>query len=175
MFSLESEIPVIGLVAWSGTGKTTLLCQLLEHFKAKDKRVGMVKHAHHDVEFDTPGKDSFKLRKAGASQMLLATAKRWALMVDLAEPEPEPSLQQMIQQFDANSLDFILVEGFKQTSFTKIEVHRSELKKPFMYPDDEHIIAVITDNPGAIKNKKALAIDDIEAIAQFISLQVEGG
>ena len=158
----------MGLVAWSGSGKTTLLCQLLKYFKQQGKRVGMIKHAHHDVEFDSKGKDSYKLRKAGASQMLLATAKRWALMVDLEETATEPNLQQMVNQLDQENLDFILVEGFKHTAFHKIEVHRSTLDKPLIYPNDKDIIAVITDNPSLIQDKKTLDLNNIQEVADFL-------
>ncbi len=170
---VKSSIPVLGLVAWSGSGKTTLLCQLLAYFKAQGKRVGMIKHAHHDVEFDNPHKDSYKLRKSGASQMLLATAKRWALMVDLEVTEAEPNLQQMLDQLDQKKLDFILVEGFKHSHFNKIEVHRSTLKKPFIYPKDEHIIAVITDKPAEIQDRTTLDLNDLHQISDFILTWVE--
>ncbi len=166
---IKARIPVIGFIGWSGSGKTTLLVKLLTHFKQQGLNVGMIKHAHHDVEFDKPHKDSYKLRKAGASQMLLATAKRWALMVDLSEQQNEPNLQQMVNQLDQNHLDFILVEGFKHTDYPKIEVYNSTLNKPIIHPDMDDIFAVITDHIQSIQTSlPAFNRDDISQIADFI-------
>jgi molybdopterin-guanine dinucleotide biosynthesis adapter protein len=141
---LECDVPVLGFAAYSGCGKTTLLKKLIPLFKQRELRVGVIKHAHHRVEFDRPGKDSYELRKAGAGQVLLATAQRWALMVE-EDAGVDPDLQTMLRRLDTGSLDLIFVEGFRHVRFPKIELHRPALGKPLLHPDDGSIIAIATD------------------------------
>src|SRR3990172_11419423 len=162
-------IPLIGFAAYSGTGKTTLLVRLIRIFREGGLRVGMVKHAHHNFEIDHPGKDSFELRKAGASQMYICSGTRWALMVE-REPGPLDTLQDHINRLDTNNLDLILVEGFKPAIIPKIELHRPILGKPLLFPQDRSIIAVATDNPEHITTELPLLdLNDPQAIAAFIS------
>lgn len=138
--------PVLGMAAWSGTGKTTLLIKLLPLLRAQGLRIGMLKHAHHDFDIDQPGKDSYLLRKAGAEQMLIASRQRWALMVESPTVE-DVSLTAMLAQLNRNTLDLILVEGFRHKAFPKIELHRSALGKPLLFPEDASIMAVASDTP----------------------------
>lgn len=138
--------PVLGMAAWSGTGKTTLLVKLLPLLRTQGLRIGMVKHAHHDFDIDQPGKDSYLLRKAGAEQMLIASRQRWALMVE-SPNVGDVSLTAMLAQLNHNALDLILVEGFRHEPFPKIELHRAALGKPLLFPEDASIMALASDTP----------------------------
>lgn len=146
MSSLFTDPPVLGFAAWSGTGKTTLLVQLLPRLRAAGLRIGMIKHAHHSFDVDIPGKDSYELRKAGAEQMLVASQRRWALMRELDRPR-EPALADLLAQLDREKLDLILVEGFRAVAFPKIELHRPSMGKPVLHLQDNSIIAVASDAP----------------------------
>jgi molybdopterin-guanine dinucleotide biosynthesis protein B len=136
--------PVLGFAAASGTGKTTLLTQLIPLLKQQGLRVGLIKHSHHDFEIDKPGKDSFRLRAAGASPVMLVSSHRRAVITEFSEPV-ELCLAEQIAVFEKNQLDLILVEGFKTEIFPKIELHRSELNLPFLYLNDPEIIAVASN------------------------------
>ncbi|MET0087501.1 MAG: molybdopterin-guanine dinucleotide biosynthesis protein MobB [Sedimenticola sp.] len=165
---LRAEVPVLGFAAYSGTGKTTLLKQLLPLLRGRGLRVGMIKHAHHDFDIDTPGKDSYELRKAGASEMLIASGKRWALMVD-TDGEGDPVLQEMLDRLDQSKLDLVLVEGFKHEAFPKIELHRPALGKPLIFPGDPDVIAVASDDELVCTTELPhLDINDIASIADFV-------
>jgi molybdopterin-guanine dinucleotide biosynthesis protein MobB len=165
---IRALCPVLGFAAWSGTGKTTLLVQLLPKLRGRGLRVGMIKHAHHSFEVDQPGKDSYELRKAGASPMLVVSSRRWALMADF-EQERDPVLQEMLDRLDQSQLDVILVEGFKHEAFPKIELHRPAIGKPLLFPDDASVIAVATDAPLAQPTQlPVLDLNDVEAMADFV-------
>ena len=164
----EAPLPVIGFAAYSGTGKTTLLKQLIPYLREQGLRPGVIKHAHHQVEFDVPGKDSYVLRKAGAGQVLLASANRWALMGE--EPGVrEPELAELLGRMDLNALDLVLVEGFRHIRFPKIELHRPSLGKPLLCETDSSIIAVASDaslnQPPALP---LLDLNDIPAVGVFV-------
>ena len=164
--------PVLGFCAYSGTGKTTLLVNLLPLLRRMGFKVGVIKHSHHHFEIDHPGKDSFRLRKAGATEMMIASGRRWALMVDLEEDEQsgrDPDLGEMLQRMDRSILDLIIVEGFKHESIPKIELHRSGLGKPLIFPADPDVIAVATDAPGEIDARLPLLdLNDPQTIADFV-------
>ncbi len=163
------RLPVIGFVAPSGSGKTTLLQKLVPVLKDRGLRIGYLKHAHHAFALDVPGKDSYQLRAAGAEQVLLASHKRWALQSEQADGGKDPSLEKMLRRFDADRLDLILVEGFKHAAYPKIEVHRTTLGKPPLYPEDSNIIAVVTDhNLLGADHPLQLPVEDPEAIADFV-------
>ncbi len=167
MNALLHNPPVLGIAAWSGTGKTTLLVQLLPLLRAQGLRVGMLKHAHHEFDIDHPGKDSYELRKAGAEQMLIASNQRWALMVE-AHVAEDVSLWDMLAQLQRASLDLILVEGFRHECFPKLELHRAATGKPLLYPNDSTIIALASDTPIAC-DLPQLDLNDPGAIASFIA------
>jgi molybdopterin-guanine dinucleotide biosynthesis protein MobB len=133
---------ILGFIANSGTGKTSLLLKLIPLLKAKGLKVAIIKHSHHNFDIDHPGKDSYRLRHAGADQMLIASRRRWALMVELEDQNlEEPNLEQLISKLDQENLDLILVEGFKHEAIPKIEVHRPNLGKLAFFPTDPNVIA----------------------------------
>jgi molybdopterin-guanine dinucleotide biosynthesis protein MobB len=164
---MKNTIPVLGFAAFSGTGKTTLLEKLIPQLTARGIRVGMVKHAHHEFDIDKPGKDSYRLRTAGARQMLIASSKRQALVTENVTPE-EPRLDELITRLDLDNLDLVLVEGFKQVPFPKIELHRQALGKTLLHPQDSSIIAVASDHPADCRELPSLDINDSIAVAAFI-------
>lgn len=164
----NARIPILGLAALSGTGKTTLLVEILKILKQQGYRVGVVKHAHHSFDTDKPGKDSYELRRAGARQMLVGSRQRWALVTE-TDGVAEPRLDELLRRLDQDALDFILVEGFKTEAFPKVEIHRPHLGHPLLHPDDPNIVAVATDEPAAVET--ALPVLDLnrpEAIAAFM-------
>ncbi len=163
----NAAIPIIGFVAFSGTGKTTLLTQIVGELKARGLRVGVVKHAHHTFEMDTPGKDSYRLREAGATQMMVASRRRWALLAD--DPHPEADLNELLVHLDQNQLDLILVEGFKYEAFPKIELRRESLGKALLFPDDEDVIAVASDQPEQVRTDLPLLdLNNLRSITEFV-------
>ncbi|MFA7386462.1 MAG: molybdopterin-guanine dinucleotide biosynthesis protein MobB [Thiohalobacteraceae bacterium] len=163
----RGTLPVLGIAAWSGTGKTTLLVRLLPLLRAKGLRVGMIKHAHHNFDIDHPGKDSYRLRKAGAEQMLIASDRRWALMVETPGLE-EASLGEMTERLDQSVLDLILVEGFRHEVFPKLELYRAALGQPLLFPQDSSIIAIASDTLLDISLPQ-LNLNDTESIADFVA------
>ena len=164
---------VLGFAAWSGTGKTTLLKQLIPALKARGLRLGVVKHAHHSFDIDTPGKDSYELRKAGADHMLIGSRARWALMVE-RDSDGEPRLDELLGHLSGEDLDLILVEGFKHERFAKIELHRPALQRPLLFPDDDSIIAIASDaqltTPAGIPQLDLNRLPDlVEFVMEFIA------
>jgi molybdopterin-guanine dinucleotide biosynthesis adapter protein len=155
---------VIGLAGWSGAGKTTLLARLIPHFNAEGLRVSVIKHAHHSFDVDVPGKDSWVHRQSGASEVLVSSGKRWALMHELRGAS-EPRLPELLAKL--SRVDLVIVEGFKSEPHRKIEVHRLANGKAMLFPDDPAIAGIATD--GAIETALPLAhLDDIPAIAAMM-------
>jgi molybdopterin-guanine dinucleotide biosynthesis protein MobB len=138
---------LLGICAFSGTGKTTLLTKMLPMLRARGVRVAVIKHAHHTFELDYPGKDSYELRKAGATQILVASRERLAVIREFEPGRTEPMLDDALAALDATVTDLVLVEGFKREAFPKIELHRPSLGKPLMCGRDPNIIAVASDAP----------------------------
>ncbi|MFB1053417.1 bifunctional molybdopterin-guanine dinucleotide biosynthesis adaptor protein MobB/molybdopterin molybdotransferase MoeA [Vibrio diabolicus] len=165
------NIPILGFAAYSGTGKTTLLEALLPKLTEAGLRIGMLKHAHHNFDVDKPGKDSYRLRKAGASQMLIASRNRYALMTET--PEAEAEFEYLLTRFDEDKLDVVLVEGCKNIAFPKIELHREEVGKPWLYPHDDNIIAIASDGAELDSELPQMNINDLDAIAQFVLQYVQ--
>jgi molybdopterin-guanine dinucleotide biosynthesis protein B len=167
MYSIENFPKVIlGFSAYSGTGKTTLIEKLIPLLIADGINIGLIKHSHHDIEMDNPGKDSYRLRKAGASQVVLASPYRSIIFKERLQ-QTEPNLTEQLNFLDLNNLDLVLVEGFRSEKFAKIELHRPSLGKPLLSPHDSSIIAIASDQPLAT-SLPALNINDIEQIKVFI-------
>ncbi|RMG56177.1 MAG: molybdopterin-guanine dinucleotide biosynthesis protein B [Gammaproteobacteria bacterium] len=160
MAEIDRPLPLLGFAAWSGTGKTTLLERLIPLLRAEGLRIALVKHAHHRFDIDQPGKDSYRLRAAGAGQVLVCSAQRSALVVEHPEPR-DPVLAEQLRWLDPGRADLVLVEGFRHEAFPKIELHRPELGKPLLHPEDPHIIAVAT--PGARGIHCELPLLDLDA------------
>ncbi len=169
----NTSCPLLGFVAFSGTGKTTLLKQLIPRLKSQDLKIGLIKHAHHHFDIDIPGKDSYELRKAGADQVLVASQRRWAMVTETPEQEGDPALDEMLAHLDQSGLDLILVEGFKHVAFPKLELHRRSLGHPLLFPDDADILAIASDAP--LMHETTLPVLDLnqpEAIADFIQQHI---
>ncbi len=167
--------PLLGFVAYSGTGKTTLLERLIPELRRRGLRVALIKHTHHAFDIDQPGKDSYRLRKAGAQQVMVASRQRWALITEQAEQQPEPQLPELLTHLDAANLDLVLVEGFKHEAYPKIELRRELLAKPPLHVADPHIIAIATDQPQVVRSDRpVLDINNPEEIIDFILTKVIG-
>lgn len=166
----DRPIPLLGFAAWSGTGKTTLLTRLIPMLRGAGLEVALIKHAHHEFDIDQPGKDSYELRQAGAAQVLVASSRRIALMVENPPgQEIEPVLSQLVRKIDPQRADLILVEGFKRDPIPKIEIHRPALGKPLLCTGDPNIIAVVTDRPEVVPaGMRVLPLDEVRVIAAFI-------
>jgi len=155
---------VIGLAGWSGAGKTTLLARVIPHLLKEGLRVSVIKHAHHSFDVDKPGKDSWVHRQSGATEVLVSSAARWALMHEL-RGAAEPRLPQLLQKM--SRVDLVVVEGFKSEPHRKIEVHRLANGKPFLFPHDPAIAGIATD--GAVETALPVAhLDDIPAVAAMM-------
>lgn len=155
---------VIGLAGWSGAGKTTLLKRVIPHLLKEGLRISVIKHAHHEFDVDVPGKDSWEHRQAGASEVLVSSSRRWALMHEL-RGEAEPRLQELLARM--TPVDLVLVEGFKREPHRKIEVHRAANGKPLLFPDDPGIAGIVTD-AGVDTRLPLVHLDDIDAAAALI-------
>ncbi len=160
---------VFGLAGWSGSGKTTLLAALIPELARRGITVSTIKHAHHGFDIDQRGKDSWVHRQAGASEVMVASSRRFALMHELRDA-PEPSLDELVARMAP--VDLLLVEGFKREPHPKLEVHRPSVGKPFLYPDDPHIVAIASDTVLAAP-LPVLPLADVAAIADFILERVD--
>ena len=164
----NAHSPILGFAAASGTGKTTLLEQLIPHLTRLGLRIGLIKHSHHDFQIDQQGKDSCRLREAGASPVLLVSPYRRAIITEL-NGQQEPDLNMELKFIDQANLDLLLVEGFKNEAFPKIELHRSSLQQPLLYPNDGNIIAIASDTPlETPAYLTQLDLNRVDAIADFI-------
>ena len=156
---------LIGLAGFSGSGKTTLLVKLLPALIARGRSVSTLKHAHHAFDVDQPGKDSYNHRLAGAREVLISSARRWALMHELRD-EAEPRLAELVPHL--SPVDLVIVEGFKSENHAKLEVHREALGKPLLFPDDPNIVAIVSDHRPPSSRLPFADLDDIEAIADLV-------
>lgn len=166
---MNTSVPIIGFSAWSGTGKTTLLRQLIPALKERGLRVSVIKHAHHHFDLDFPGKDSYELRKAGANQTVICTTTRMAMITEFDSAAQEPELADIVAMLDPGRADLVLVEGYKDVRFPKIELRREPLGKPWLYPHNDTVIAIACDQaPAEALTIPILDINDIDGIARFI-------
>jgi molybdopterin-guanine dinucleotide biosynthesis adapter protein len=164
-------VPVFGITGWKNSGKTLLTTRLIAHFTQKGLRVGAIKHAHHSFEIDHEGRDSYRMREAGARQIAVVSKFRWALVCEL-EPEPEPRFETILEQF--KGFDLVLAEGYKQLAFPKIEARSSfQETRQILAEDREDIIAVASDDEGHSAGLPVFPPDDIEAIAGFIAQKLD--
>ena len=154
---------VLGLTGWSGSGKTTLLVALIPQFRARGLTVSTIKHAFHGFDLDQPGKDSWRHRQAGASEVMVASSVRWALMHEVVGEEPE--LPELLQRLAP--VDLVIVEGFKANPHPKIEVHRPSLGKPPIWPGRPDIVAVACDEPPVTAAPRLLPLNDPAAVADW--------
>jgi molybdopterin-guanine dinucleotide biosynthesis protein B len=155
---------VIGLSGWSGAGKTTLLTRVIPHLLAKGLRVSVIKHAHHDFDVDVPGKDSWVHRQSGATEVLVSSSRRWALMHELRDAA-ELRLPELLGRM--SRVDLVVIEGFKREPLSKIEVHRIANHKPLLFPGDPDIVGIATDAVVAT-TLPMVHLDDVEAIAALM-------
>ncbi len=160
-----ARAPVIGVVGWKNNGKTTLVTRLVAHLVGRGLRVSTVKHAHHSVDVDQPGKDSHRHREAGATEVVLATARRWVLIHELRE-EAEPPLEDLLAKMAP--ADLVIVEGFKRFPHPKIEVHRKARGTPLIAREDRSVLAVASDEPLPDLDRPVFDLDAIAEIADFI-------
>ncbi|MBI2306136.1 MAG: molybdopterin-guanine dinucleotide biosynthesis protein B [Rhodocyclales bacterium] len=164
---------VFGIAGYSGSGKTTLLERLIPRLTARGLKVSVIKHAHHGFDIDRPGKDSWRHREAGASEVMLTGGERWALLHE-SRGEAEPTLDEYLAHF--SPCDLVLVEGFKHEPVPKLEVHRPANGKPPLWPENPHVVAVATDEPAQAvlpAHLPVLDLNDIDAIADFVMNTLE--
>lgn len=159
---------IIGFAAYSGTGKTTLIKELVNILNNTGYNVSVIKHAHHDFDTDHPGKDSYEIRKAGSTNILVSSKKRWALIHENKNTQ-EPSLQDLVDLINNIKTDIILVEGFKLEDFPKIELYRKDIGKGFLYENDMNIVAIASDEKINIsRNIEELDINNPHQIVDYI-------
>ena len=156
---------VIGLAGWSGAGKTTLLTRLIPHFNAQGVRVSVIKHAHHRFDVDQPGKDSWLHREAGAHEVLVGSANRWALMHE-HRGAPEPDSAELMRHM--SPVDLLLIEGFKRERHDKLEIYREANGKPLLATEDPHVVAILADGPVPDAKVPVIDLNDVAAIVEFI-------
>jgi molybdopterin-guanine dinucleotide biosynthesis protein B len=159
---------IFGISGYSGSGKTTLIERLVPLFTAGGLRVSLIKHAHHSFDIDHPGKDTYRHRHAGCTEVMITSSQRWALMHELRN-EPEPTLQDAIKLI--SPCDLLLIEGYKREPIPKLEVYRSTVGEPLMFPQDSHVVAIASDQ-SVDTQLPQFSIDDVTAIAAFIRQHV---
>lgn len=162
---MKKTMRIIGLAGWSGSGKTTLLAKLIPVLNAHGLKVSTIKHAHHNFDLDKPGKDSYVHREAGATEVFISSARRWAQLHELADEE-ELHLRDIIKRM--SPVDLVIVEGFKRETHPKIEIYRAAVGKPLLQPDDDWIVAIASDAPVPQAKVPVLDLDDIETIADAL-------
>ena len=161
---------VIGLAGWSGSGKTTLITKVIPVLVGRGLKVATIKHAHHEFDIDRPGKDSWQHREAGASEVVVASSRRWALVHELRN-EAEPSLAELLAKL--SPADLVIIEGYKTDPHRKIEVHRAANGKDWLFPADPGIVGIASDTPISTELPSA-HLDDIPAIAAMMQASAIG-
>jgi molybdopterin-guanine dinucleotide biosynthesis protein B len=156
---------IIGLAGWSGSGKTTLLANVIPRIVARGLTVSTVKHAHRSFDIDRPGKDSHTHRMAGATEVVVGSLRRWAIVHELRD-EPEPTLAMLIARI--TPVDLVLVEGYKGGSHPKLEVYRASVGKPLLFPGDPAIVAIASDAPIPGARVPRVDLDDVEAVIDIL-------
>lgn len=159
---------IIGLAGWSGSGKTTLITKVIPVLVGRGLKVATIKHAHHDFDIDRPGKDSWLHRQAGASEVVVASSRRWALVHELRD-DPEPPLAELLAKL--SPADLVLIEGFKRHAHPKLEIYRAAVGKPLMYPQDDCVVAIASDRALPQTDLPVLMLDDIEGVANVLQAE----
>jgi molybdopterin-guanine dinucleotide biosynthesis protein B len=162
---MTEAMRIIGLAGWSGSGKTTLITKVIPRLIGRGVTVSTLKHAHHGFDLDQPGKDSFFHRTAGATEVIISSAKRFAILHELRE-EAEWDLPDLVAKM--SPVDLVLVEGYKRDAFPKLEVHRTANGKPLIHPEDPHIVAIASDVALPAAKVPVIDLNDIEAIADML-------
>jgi len=162
---MSGEMRIIGLAGWSGSGKTTLIKKVIPRLIARGISVSTLKHAHHGFDLDQPGKDSFFHRAAGATEVIISSARRWAVLHELRE-EPEWDMPALLAKM--SPVDLVLVEGFKRDKFPKLEIHRVANGKPLLQPEDPHIVAVACDTPLPQAKVPVIDLNDVDAVVDLL-------
>jgi molybdopterin-guanine dinucleotide biosynthesis adapter protein len=165
---MVKRMRIIGLAGWSGSGKTTLVTKVIPVLVKRGLTVATVKHAHHEFDLDRPGKDSWLHREAGATEVAIASSRRWAVIHELRD-EPEPPLAEILAKL--SPADLVIVEGFKRHAHPKLEVYRGVVGKPFLYPQDDCIVAIATDKLLPEAPLPVLMLDNIESIANVLEAE----
>jgi molybdopterin-guanine dinucleotide biosynthesis protein B len=155
---------VFGFAGWSGSGKTTLIEKLIPRFAGRGLKVSLIKHAHHSFDVDQPGKDSYRHRHAGASEILVTSSRRWVLMHEL-RGTPEPSFDEQVRRI--SPCDLLIVEGFKHAPIPKLEVWRAVTGEPLLHPNDPHIVAIASDTRVETRLPQ-ISLDDAAGVERFI-------
>jgi molybdopterin-guanine dinucleotide biosynthesis adapter protein len=155
---------IFGITGWSGSGKTTLIEQIVPRLVRKGLVVSLIKHAHHSFDVDYPGKDSYRHRQAGCTEVLVSSPTRWVIMHEL-RGAPEPALDEQLRRI--SPCDLVLIEGYKRYAMPKLEVWRSANGKPFLHPEDENIVAVAADVPPKTPLPR-FDLDNHDGIADFV-------
>jgi molybdopterin-guanine dinucleotide biosynthesis protein MobB len=161
-------VPLLAFSAYSGSGKTTLLEQVVPELRRLGLRIAMIKHTHHQVDLDQPGKDSYRMRQAGANPVMIASNKRWVLLFENEQGQDEPQLRELVLQLNPAMFDLILVEGFKHEPIPKIEIIRRGVEKPPLHPNDSSFIAIASDLFDLDTSLPVLNLNNPSAIADFI-------
>ncbi len=162
---MPGQPAVLGIAGWSGSGKTTLVRALIPELTGRGLRVSTIKHAHHNFDVDQPGKDSYEHRHAGAAEVLVSSARRWALMHE-HRGEPEPTLWELLSKLAP--VDLVLVEGFKHEGQDKLEVHRPALGKPLLAAEDPKVVAIASDAEIPDVRVQVLDLNEVAGVADFI-------
>jgi molybdopterin-guanine dinucleotide biosynthesis protein B len=165
---------ILGLAGWSGAGKTTLLAKLIPDLAKRGLRVSTLKHAHHGFDIDTPGKDSYIHREAGATEVMVASGRRWALMHELRDA-PEPDATELVRHM--TPVDLLLIEGFKTAPHDKMEIFRAANGKPLLSAGDPTYVAILSDGPVPETNLPVIDLNDVAAVADFVVMhcRIDGG
>jgi molybdopterin-guanine dinucleotide biosynthesis protein B len=159
---------VIGLAGWSGSGKTTLITKVIPVLVGRGLKVATIKHAHHEFDIDRPGKDSWQHREAGASEVVVASSRRWALVHELRN-EAEPPLAELLAKL--SPADLVIIEGFKSHAHPKLEIYRAAVGKPLIYPQDDCVVAIAADQPLPNAQLPVVMLDDVEGIANVLQAE----
>jgi molybdopterin-guanine dinucleotide biosynthesis protein B len=166
--SKPKPMRIVGLAGWSGSGKTTVITKVIPVLVRRGLTVATVKHAHHEFDIDRPGKDSWLHREAGASEVVVASSRRWAIVHEL-RGETEPPLLELLAKL--SPVDLVIVEGFKHHAHPKLEVYRASVGKPLLYPEDDCIVAIASDGPLPNAQLPVLMLDDSESIADVLQAE----